>query len=327
MEIYEYATYACKAETLQATLDKYGVAIIPNVLNPEECERMVSGIWDYFEHITQTWEKPIGRDDKTSWRGIYDLFPTHSMLLQHFNIGQSQVVWDIRQNEKVMAPFEKLWNCPKEDLLVSFDGLSFAMPPEETNRGWYRNHTWYHSDQSFTRNEFECAQGWVTGLDVEPGDATLAFYEGSHKFHSEFADEFEMRDKKGAKKDWYKLSEDEELFFLNRGCVERKIACPKGSLVFWDSRTIHCGTEAMRGRKNPKHRAVIYVCYRPRRFATEANLKKKQKAFTEMRMTSHWPCKATLFGKKPRTYGKEIPELTQIEPPRLTETGKKLAGF
>ena len=42
MEIYEYATYACKAETLQATLDKYGVAIIPNVLNPEECERMVS---------------------------------------------------------------------------------------------------------------------------------------------------------------------------------------------------------------------------------------------------------------------------------------------
>ena len=117
--------------------------------------------------------------------------------------------------------------------------------------------------------------------------------------------------KKAPKKDWHKLSEEEELFFLNR-CVERKIACPKGSLVLWDSRTIHCGTEAMRGRKNPKHRAVIYVCYRPRRFATEANLRKKQKAFTGMRMTSHWPCKATLFGKKPRTYGKPIPDLIPI---------------
>jgi len=53
MEIYEYATYSCTTETLQATLNKYGVAIIPDVLNPEECESMVSGIWDYFEHITQ----------------------------------------------------------------------------------------------------------------------------------------------------------------------------------------------------------------------------------------------------------------------------------
>ena len=118
-------------------LDKYGVAIIPDVLNPEECESMVSGIWDYFEHITQPWEKPIGRDDKTSWRGIYDLFPMHSMLLQHFSIGQSQVVWDIRQSEKVMAPFEKLWGLSKRGFtgLIRWDSASRCHQKKQTEVG------------------------------------------------------------------------------------------------------------------------------------------------------------------------------------------------
>jgi hypothetical protein len=326
MDKYEYERYSCTAETLTATLNTYGVAIIPGILNEEECDNMVSGIWDYFEHITQTWDTKISRTNKDSWKGIYKLFPSHSMLLQHFNIGQSQVVWDLRQNEKIVEPFAKLWSCKQEELLVSFDGLSFAMPPEETNRGWYRNHTWYHADQSFMRNGFECVQSWITGLDVDPGDATLAFYEGSHKFHNDFAETFELKDKKDSKKDWYKLEKDEEQFFAER-CAEKRISCPKGSLVFWDSRTIHCGTEPIKGRTTPKHRAVVYLCYRPRIFATPAKLKKKTKAFNEMRMTSHWPCKATLFPKKPRTWGKTIPEIVPIGPPRLTELGKKLSGF
>jgi ectoine hydroxylase-related dioxygenase (phytanoyl-CoA dioxygenase family) len=322
MDSYEFDKYSCNIDTLQETLDKYGVAIIPNILNSSECEKMVSGLWDYFEHITQKWENPINRENSLSWRGIYDLFPMHSMLLQHFNVGHSQVVWDIRQNEKIITPFEKLWNCSKDELLVSFDGLSFSMPPEETNRGWFRN-TWYHSDQSFSRNNFECIQSWVTALDIEPGDATLAFYERSHKYHGEFAKKFNIT----GKTDWYKLSQDEEQFYIEKGCLEKKISCPKGSMVFWDSRTIHCGTTVTKGRENPKHRAVIYLCYRPRKFSTSDKLIKKQKAFNELRMTTHWPCKVILFPKNPRTYGKPILETVQIPPPNLTNIGKKLAGF
>jgi len=59
----------------------------------------------------------------------------------------------------------------------------------------------------------------------------------------------------------------------------------------------------------------------------DVELKKKTKAFNEMRMTSHWPCKATLFPKKPRTWGKVLPEIVPIDPPRLTELGRKLSGF
>jgi hypothetical protein len=320
---YECNKYLCTKETLRKTLDTYGVAIVPSVLNEEETTNMVSGMWDFFEHITQEWHKPINRSDKKSWKGIHKLYPMHSMLIQYFSVGQAQVSWDLRQNPKIVDIFSEFWKCPSQDLLVSADGFSFNMPPEETNRGWNRNNTWYHTDQSFLRPEFECMQTWVTGLDVEDGDATLAFYEGSNKFHRKFAKEFNIT----KKQDWYKLNEDEEQFYINAGCEKKKIMCPKGSLVCWDSRTIHCGTEANRARKNPKHRAVIYLCYQPRIYTTEAQLKKKLKALEDMRTTSHWPCKVKLFGKNPRTYGNELPKITQIPPPVLTPLGRKLTGY
>lgn len=322
MTDYEDQKYFTTKKDVMETLAKYGVAIIPSVLSHEECENMVSGLWDYVEHITQQWEIPIDRLNKESWKGFYKLYPKHSMLFQNWDVGHAHVSWNQRQNIKFIEIFAEIWKCKPEELLVSFDGFSFHMPPEETKRGWNRNNTWYHSDQSFTRNDFECVQSWVTGLDVEEGDATLAFYEGSHKLHKLFGETFNISEKK----DWYKLNKEEELFFQEK-CLERKIKCPKGSLVLWDSRTIHCGVEAYRQRLNKKFRAVVYLCYMPRKLATPASLKKKQKAFNEMRGTSHWAHKPKLFPKKPRTYGGPLPVITPISKPILTELGKKLAGF
>tara|TARA_Y100000816_G_C26096394_1_gene580335 strand:+ start:174 stop:1154 length:981 start_codon:yes stop_codon:yes gene_type:complete len=324
---YTGEKYFCTKENLKDTLETYGVAIIPSVLNWEESFRMVSGQWDFFEHITQNWETPINRQDKDTWKGIYNLYPMHSMLIQHWNVGQAQVSWDLRQNEKIVDIFSHFWECPKEELLVSFDGFSFNMPPEVTGRGWNRENTWYHTDQTYWKPEFECMQSWVTGLDVEEGDATLAIYEGSHIYHQEFADTFKIKDKKGSKVDWYKLSKEEEDFYKNKGCEKKKIMAPKGSLVFWDSRTIHCGVEANRDRQREKLRSVVYLCYKPRSHAMEAFLKKKRKAFEQMRTMSHWPTKGKLFGKNPRTYGNDLPDITPIKKPVLTELGKKLAGF
>ena len=38
--------------------------LIPNVLNSEECNKMINDIWDYFECITKSSDKPIKRNDK-----------------------------------------------------------------------------------------------------------------------------------------------------------------------------------------------------------------------------------------------------------------------
>jgi len=321
MDQYEFEKYVTNKEALKSTLKKYGVAIIPAVLNNSECENMVGGLWDYFEHISQSWPVPISRDKVFSYRQIYKLYPLHSMLFQHFNIGHTQASWNVRQNPKIVDIFQHFWN--EKELLVSFDGLSFNMPPEKTNRGWYRGNTWYHTDQSYTRPDFECVQSWATGLDVNKGDATLAFMEKSHIYHEEFSKTFGIKDNK----DWTKLTKEQEKFYTEKGCEYKKIYCPKGSIVFWDSRTIHCGCEALKERPNSNMRAIVYLCYTPKNLITPALLRKKQKAFNELRTTNHWPHKPKLFGKSPRTYGGEIPLITPISKPLVTELGMSLAGF
>lgn len=321
--VYEYDKYVTTSENLRSTLDEYGVAIIPYVLDEKECSAMHSGLWDFFEHISSTWDKPLNRNDVTTYKEFYRLIPMHSMLVQYYGIGHAKVSWDLRQNTKVIQIFADFWKCKANDLLVSFDAASFSPPPEITNRGWNRNKTWYHTDQSYTRSGFSTAQAWATSLDVLEGDATLAIMESSHKYHQMFATEFKVTDKS----DWYKLNKEQEKFYFDLGCHYRRIKCPKGSMVFWDSRTIHCGVEAMKGRSLPTFRSIIYLCYAPRSLATAKDLEKKRKAIVSLRTTSHYPYKAKLFGKQPQHYGKGIPAITPIPAPILSALGVRLAGF
>lgn len=326
---YEYEKYLTSKETIKkdGILDKYGVAIIPSILDDTECSNLVSGLWDYFEHVSSEWPVPIKRDDKTTWKGILELHPLHSMLFQHFGVGHCQAVWDVRQNQKIIEIFMKIWQQPLENLLVSFDGFSFGVPPEENNnKGWAeRTRPWWHTDQSLQKRDNRCIQSWVTGLDVNEGDATLCVLEGSHNFHSEFGIHFKITENR----DWYKIADEEQLkFFIDRGCTPVRIKCPKGSLVLWNSRTFHYGGNPIRSRSEPNFRAIAYLCYLPREWATEADLKKKRQAFDDLRTTSHWPHEPKLFPLKPRLYeGQKLPDNIKlihrpvIDPKYMTLTG------
>ena len=318
---YEKEKYLTNPDQLKETIEKYGVGIIPNILNKDQINKMRDGMWDYLEHITQSFETQIDRNNNRTWVEFLKLYPKHSMLLQNYGVGHSQFVWDIRQNNNIINIFSKFWKT--NELLTSFDGASFHFPPEYNNRGWFRK-VWYHTDQSYMRPDFECLQSWVTAYDVDEGDATLAFLEKSNIYHKDFQEKYNIKDKS----DWYKLNEEEQSFYINeKKCEEKRIKCDAGSMVFWDSRTIHCGTEAIRKRKNHNIRNIVYVCMTPKSLATPAYINKKQKAFHELRMTSHWPHKPKLFPKNPRTYGGPLPNITPINKPILTELGMKVAGF
>ena len=323
---YIYERYVTTIPNVSDTLARYGVAIIPNVLDAQECNEMKTGMWDYLETITANMDIPIERANTQTLCTFKELYPKHSMLIQHWSIGHAQFIWDVRTNLKVIAPFEKIWNTQKEDLLVSFDGASFHFPPETTGFGWSKpNHkSWIHCDQSYLRNGFECVQGWINAYDTNQGDATLTVLEGSNRYHEEFKNHFN----KTEKDDWYMLDEEEINWYVNtKGCVKNNIRCPAGSLVLWDSRTIHCGKEPNKNRLVPNYRCVVYTCYTPRSKSTFSSLNKKIQAFENLRTTSHWPHKPKMFPKKPRTFGAPLPNITQIPRPVISDIGYRLIGY
>jgi hypothetical protein len=320
---YEFERYICTTETLRETIDRFGVAIIPAVLDNAECAAMENGMWQTLETWTKKWDTPIRKNKPNSWQHLTELKPINSMLIQHFGLGHAQFVWDLRQNPRCVEMFSTLWGSDPADLLVSFDGASFHMPSEVTKKGWNRSGPRLHSDQCFHRNEFECVQSWVTAFDVNEGDATLAFLEGSNQLHADFAAHFGP----GGKDDWKMLHEHELDFYRSRGCAEMYIRCPKGSMVLWDSRTIHCGVEPARGRAASNFRCVVYLCYMPRYRADESQLIKKRQAYEERRMTSHWPCKVKLFPLTPRFYESESKAVSPLNAPVLNDLGMRLAGY
>lgn len=282
---YEYSKYIATIDNLQDTLDVHGVAIIPNILSQSECENMKDEMWKYLEHITANMDHPINRNIPNSWKTFKLLYPKHSMLLQLWSVGHSQLVWNLRTNPKVIAPFENIWKTKAEDLLVSFDGASFHFPPETTNFGWAtHNKSWIHCDQSFLRNDPECYQSWINAYDTNEGDATITILEGSNKYHADFAAQFN----KTELDDWCILNNEELDWYINvKKCRKVNITCPAGSMVLWDSRTIHAGTEPEKTRDKPNFRCVVYLCYTPRTKASQSILAKKINAWKNLRMTSY----------------------------------------
>jgi hypothetical protein len=324
MDRYEGKKYHTTIDGVMKTISKYGIAIIPKLLDSTETSEMIDSMWTYLETVSKNFEIPIDRNYKTTWIQFKELWPMYHMQMQHWKIGHAQFVWNLRQNPKVLEVFSKIWGVSPEELLVSFDGASVHMPPEITGIGWEQGIPKLHCDQRLSNNDFECIQSWVTANDINPGDATIAFYERSHTLHKEFAETFNYSMKKD---DWHALNDSERDFYTKRCGKYKSITCPAGSMVLWDSRLIHCGQRPLASRPSMNIRLVVFLCYMKRSCITKANLEKKKKAFNEMRMTSHWPCKVKLFGKKPYTRGNPLEDIRDISPPVLSSIGRRLAGF
>eukprot|EP01132_Coremiostelium_polycephalum_P002385 gene2385-2947_t len=213
-----------------------------------------------------------------------------------------------------------------DKLLVSFDGGNLSRP--STTIG--RHKDWAHFDQGHKKMGFRCVQGFLNLEHCQEHDGGLIVYEGSHLKHESFFKGTGIE----TQGDWHKFDNDprEEFPDYFKDCKKVKVCCNIGDVVLWDSRTIHFAAIPDANKGATKCRMVVYTSYQPRSLATEANLKAKQKAFQNKRMTSHWAAETIkLFPKNPRTYGNQSLidnfKFDSTTLPVLNDKQKKLAGL
>jgi ectoine hydroxylase-related dioxygenase (phytanoyl-CoA dioxygenase family) len=288
-------------------LDELGYAVIENVLTAEECAEAMAKIHAYLA--------AAGVDIVSE--GAAKSYPNVHGIIQHLEIGHCDGVWAVRLNAKVRAVFELLYG--DNDLLTSFDGVCIMQP-------WHRfgKASWAHVDQSSTITDRSCVQAYVNLTDSST-DATGSLYviPRSHRKFAAFFDAFpEMREK--SKGDWCKLETDEQRSFFGEDAI--RVHGGVGSLVLWDSRTVHQNIPPRAGTQAQK-RCVVYTSYQPRACISAHNLKKKQAAFADYRLTTHWSAsKFRVFPAKPRTYGQPQREYTIVRDRRETPLMLELAG-
>lgn len=318
---YSTKLEAKTSEQIKEKLREYGVCYVPNVLTDSQRLAMISGTWDFFEHITQHDDIPIKRNNPSSWKLLSSLCPTNGMLYQNWNAGHSQHVWDIRQNPTIVNIFADFWECREEDLTVSFDGFGFLPPPEIIEENWYTpNSEMYHLDQSLHRPYFDGVQAFVTANDIEEGDATLSVYEKSHTYLSEFIEKFGFI----TPSNWVVFDDEQKKFFSDR-CKRNDICCPAKSLIIWDSRVVHCGIKPRQGRKHENTRCISFVSYSKKERISSENKKLKNKALRQMITSNHYAHTPTFFSTLPAGHNTSDEYIVPIDPPILTDLGKSLA--
>ncbi len=136
---------------LSNIINTYGVCIVRGVLDEDECNNISRGMCTDFSYLTSRMPIPFDVNNPSTWSTLDNLLPTDGLIYQHWGIGQSQTVWDVRTNDKVINVFRNIYST--SDLLVSFDAVSFHLPPEYNDRNtkrYYSNDRW-HFDQSLTR--------------------------------------------------------------------------------------------------------------------------------------------------------------------------------
>lgn len=314
-----------REQKMKSQINTYGFCVVTNVLTETESNKMAYDMASTLSYVSSNMPKPFNLNDTGTYNTLREMLPTRGMIFQNFGLGQAQCCWDVRCNDKVIKCFADLYGT--SDLLTSIDGFSFTVPPEMNNGKGYNKEPWYHFDQSTQRSNFECIQGWVTALDVTQGDATLVVMVGSQKYHNEYGNKF------GYVKDDWVLVKDNVQFFKDKGCFEYRIVCPKGSLVLWDSRCLHYGSQPLLGRSNQNYRAIVYVCYTPRDWSTEKDRKKKVEYFQARgshgykRTTSHWPHRPKIFAEVPRVFDGILPPVLQLPDPIIDQKYMRLIGY
>lgn len=288
-----------------STLERDGYVVIPAIIPPSSCTSFITQAWSWLESFPNN---HFSHTDPTTWTADHLPYGQARGLYNRYSVNHENFVWKIRTEPGILEIFAQIWSVQPKDLIASFDGINVSLPvdgnndaqeqgKEQTGTVWKRKdiaptQPWPHIDQDpRTVERLELYQGIANLAPNGPEDGGLVVLKGSHKLHQRHFESlpggtFRAEKDLGVGENGYNFSaEDADWYRRVGGCEEVKICAEAGDLILWDSRTIHWNCSPTGERT----RFVAYVCYCPREWMTEEELRRKKEVFDARKGTTHWP--------------------------------------
>jgi len=232
-------------QAIRDFLDEHGYVAV-KAINTDEAAVYTQRVWSWIKTINPA----ISETDPSTWAKETSWPNQRDGVFQSYGIGQSELMWRIRCEPGVLAAFQAVWQT--KDLLCSFDGM--GMFPAAPNSPFVRDEVilWPHRDEGLHVKERRSVQGLVSLVDNRSAsDGGFVVYPGTHLI------DFSVDYPDGIGKDTYKIPGDDPRMYHGRCPEGILVRVPAGTLIIWDSRTIHCNIPP--SSKSVHHRIALYV--------------------------------------------------------------------
>ena len=254
-------------------LDLNGYVVLQNILEQPAIDTAYDLFWKDWNSVSPGFL----RDDPSSW-SIHTAPMMFAKGIAVFNgFGQSDFMWHLRLQPKILDIFSQVHNTPHADLISSFDGFSVFFTKKQKNPK-----AWWHIDQHPSNINYSI-QGAYNFLPVTEETAGLTVVPQSHTTF--------VPSETRSIEDWIPLERnktpEEARPILANGV---KLLLPANSFVLWNSRTIHANIGQQRDTQRLT-RLTAYITYVPRSRTTPEITAQRRQAYVDAVSTSHWPDK------------------------------------
>lgn len=282
-------------DELSKKLKEYGVVVIDNFYNKQRCDQAMDQIITSIEKIGSGVDRI---DIKGTWKAENLPPQTRAGMFQGI-LCNHPVIWKMRNDKELHHVWHEVYqrlnpaHKKSSALLPSVDGINIK--PNGKAPYHRQNNDWAHMDQTIRDATYKCVQGQVVLTN------TTASFVCSPKSHLVYEDILDLLGKKeDDKTNWAKISrsgkeaEAKALVEQVGGEWQIPVQTGAGSVILWLSSCVHSAKHA--DKKEPEDpndiwkgwRGVFYICYRPQKEFTKAQLDRRQKNIEENRVMNHW---------------------------------------
>ena len=303
---------------LRAVMDKYGCAVVRDVLSAEE-----TALHEELWHNDLTALAAASADAAATKRAYEKLckegvehWPAQTLFADRFShrrgLEQGGYAWAARLHPNVRRVYEFLHGVESPDeLCVGMDAVFFNPTDEASTQ---ENEYWMHSDQNSAILDRECYQGILYTWSSEGEDAsTTVVWPGSHKEVCDRMCADSAAEDCGCTAGCqhfvpHEKMSDESLrarLFAGTRAQARRVPVPAGAMLLFNSRLSHQGW--LSGR-----RLAAAVCWEKKVFRTREALNRKLWLLATGLPSSHWATMGSVHSTQPAPIN-EVSEPSSVD--------------